>query len=162
MRYELNDDFRDMLIALSEEEAVFLIVGAYAVAVHGAPRSTGDIDIWVRPDSENALRVWKALVSFGAPVEAMGLAPDDLAKPGTVYQIGQPPRRIDIITRISGVEFDQAWRLRVLEKVGDLELPVLGREDLLTNKRAAARAKDLADVELLMSQARHRRSIEAD
>ncbi len=152
MRYELNDDFRDMLIALSEEEVLFLIVGAYAVAAHGAPRSTGDIDIWVRPDSENALRVWKALVSFGAPVEAMGLKPDDLAKPGTVYQIGQPPRRIDIITQISDVEFDDAWPVRVMATVGGLKLPFIGRQDLLRNKLASARSKDLADVELLQAE----------
>ncbi len=142
-----------MLIALAEEQAVFLIVGAYAVAVHGAPRSTGDIDIWVRPDPENAGRVWKALASFGAPVEAMGLNREDLATPGTVYQIGQPPRRVDIITEISGVEFEEAWRSRVVETVDGLELPFLGREDLLRNKIASARPKDLADVELLKNQA---------
>ena len=141
-----------MLIALREGEAIFLIVGAYAVAVHGAPRSTGDIDIWVRPDPENAARVWKALVYFGAPVEAMGLTPADLSRPGTVYQIGQPPRRIDIITQISGVDFDDAWQSRVLETVDGLELPFLGREELLRNKLAAARTKDLADVELLRDQ----------
>lgn len=138
-----------MLVALQSEEARFLIVGAYAVAVHGAPRSTGDIDIWVRPDFDNAERVWKALVAFGAPVEAMDLTPADLSRSGMVYQIGQPPRRIDIITQISGVEFDDAWEDRVSETVDGLELPFLGREDLLKNKLAAARTKDLADIELL-------------
>ena len=142
-----------MLTALRDEQATFLIVGAYAVAVHGAPRSTGDIDIWVCPNVDNALRVWKALLRFGAPVEAMGLTPADLAQSGTVYQIGQPPRRIDIITQISGVEFDDAWGSRVLEVVGGLELPFLGREDLLRNKLAAARTKDLVDVEILTNQA---------
>jgi Nucleotidyltransferase of unknown function (DUF6036) len=141
-----------MLIALVDQEATFMIVGAYALAVHGVPRSTGDIDIWVRPDPENAQRVWRALVYFGAPVEAMGLTPADLSKPGTIYQIGQPPRRIDIITRISGVEFDAAWKSRAVETVEGLELTFLGREDLLQNKLASARIKDLADVELLRKQ----------
>ena len=141
-----------MLASLGEEGALFVIIGAYAVAVHGAPRSTGDIDIWIRPDPDNAHRVWKALVHFGAPVEAMGLTPEDLSKPGTVYQIGQPPRRIDITTRISGVEFDEAWPARVMATVDGLELPFLGRDDLLRNKRASARSKDLADVELLEEQ----------
>ena len=141
-----------MLIALAEEEATYLIVGAYAVAAHGSPRSTGDIDIWVRPDPENAVRVLRALSSFGAPVEAMGLTVEDLAKPGTVYQIGQPPRRIDIITRISGVDFDDAWPSRIQATIDDLELSFLGREDLLQNKLASARTKDLADIELLKEQ----------
>ena len=139
-------------MALGDESARFLIVGAYAVAVHGAPRSTGDIDIWIQPEPENAQRVWAALAQFGAPLGAMNLTPADLSRAGTVYQIGQPPRRIDILTAISGVEFDEAWEARVEATIDDLELPFLGREHLLKNKLAAARSKDLADVKLLQEE----------
>jgi hypothetical protein len=138
-----------MLAALLEAAATFLVVGAHAMAVHGVPRATGDIDIWVRPDRENAERVLKALVEFGAPVEAMGLTLGDLAKPGTVYQIGLPPRRVDILTEIDGVSFEEAWQSRVVEKVSGLDVPFLSRETLLRNKKASGRTKDLADVELL-------------
>lgn len=128
---------------------VFLVVGAHALAVHGHVRATGDLDIWIRPDPENAERVWRALVRFGAPVEAMGLTIPDLSRPGTVYQIGLPPRRIDILTKISGVDFDEAWSSRVAETVGELQVPFLGREALVRNKKATGRTKDLADVESL-------------
>lgn len=128
---------------------VFLVVGAHALAVHGHVRATGDLDIWIRPDPENAERVWRALVRFGAPVEAMGLTIPDLSRAGTVYQIGLPPRRIDILTEISGVDFDEAWPSRVAETVGDLQVPFLGREALVRNKKATGRTKDLADVESL-------------
>jgi hypothetical protein len=125
------------------------VVGAHAMAVHGVPRATGDLDIWVRPHPENAQRVWQALLDFGAPVEALGLSLDELANPGPVFQIGLPPRRVDILTEIDGLSFDQAWPSRVVERVGDLEVPFLGREALLRNKKASARAKDLAYVVLL-------------
>jgi hypothetical protein len=138
-----------VLAALTSEEASFLIIGAHALAVHGVPRSTGDLDIWVRPDPQNAERVWRALAQFGAPLEAMDLKPADLMRPGIVYQIGLPPRRIDILTEISGLDFDEAWPSRVLQKVGELGVPFLGRESLLKNKRASGRTKDLADVEML-------------
>lgn len=146
---QLNNDFRDMLAALLDAAATFLVVGAHAMAVHGVPRATGDIDLWVRPDPENAKRVLEALIEFGAPVEAMGLKLDDLAKPGTVYQIGLPPRRVDILTEIDGVSFEEAWQSRVIEEVSGLDVPFLSREALLRNKKASGRTKDLADVELL-------------
>jgi glycine cleavage system aminomethyltransferase T len=117
--------------------------------VHGVPRATGDLDIWIRPTPENAKKVWTALLDFGAPAEAMRLSLDDLTRPGTVFQMGLPPRRIDLLTEIDGVSFDQAWPSRILERVGDLEVPFLGREALLQNKKASARPKDLADVKLL-------------
>jgi hypothetical protein len=146
----LNQDFIDVLNALVLEGARFLIVGAHALAVHGVPRATGDLDIWVRTDPDNALRVWRALVRFGAPVEAMKIGPADLMQPGVVYQIGLPPRRVDVLTEISGLAFDEAWTSRVTQVVGaGAEVPFLGREALLENKRASGRAKDLADVEAL-------------
>lgn len=146
---DLNPDFLDMVAALREEGAEFLVVGAFALAAHGIPRATGDLDLWVCPRPDNAERVWRALLSFGAPVEAAGLTVKDLVNPGMVYQIGQPPRRIDVMTGIDGISFDEAWPNRVEIRAGRLDFPCLGRGDLIQNKAAADREKDRADLELL-------------
>ncbi|MFH1278828.1 MAG: hypothetical protein ABIK65_10670 [Candidatus Eisenbacteria bacterium] len=143
----LNPDFRDMLSALCEEEAEFLVVGAYALAAHGLPRATGDLDIWVRPTEENGERVLKALVRFGAPLHDLRI--EDLRTSEVVYQIGVPPRRIDILTSIDGVPFDEAWPRRLDLEIEGLRFPVLGREEMIRNKRASGRPQDLADVERL-------------
>jgi hypothetical protein len=143
----LNPDFRDMLSALSAAEADYLVVGAYALAAHGFPRATGDIDLWVRPTEENATRVWEAIAAFGAPTSRINV--EDFSIPDIVYQIGVAPRRIDILTSISGVKFDQAWEDRISVELDGLAVPVIGREHLLANKQAAGRPKDLADVEIL-------------
>jgi hypothetical protein len=153
---ELNRDFRDMLTALQAEEAVFLVVGAHAMAVHGVPRATGDFDIWIRPDPENAQRVFRALEEFGAPLEATDLQVEDLTRPGTVYQIGLPPRRIDLLTEIDGVNFEEAWQSKTVSQVSALEVPFLGWDALLRNKKASGRPKDLADVRLLEQKSRKR------
>jgi hypothetical protein len=145
----LNEDFRDILAALLEAGARFLVVGAHAMAVHGVPRATGDIDLWVSTEPENVERVWRALLGFGAPVEALGLSREDLTSRDQVVQIGLPPRRIDLLTSVSGVEFDEAWADRVTHTVGLLAVPFIGRDALIRNKRASGRAKDLADVEAL-------------
>ena len=134
-----------MLSELSAQNAEFLVVGAYALAGHGLPRATGDIDIWIRPSADNAARVWKALLEFGAPLESLTL--EDLSTPGVFFQIGVPPRRIDILTAIDGVEFEDAWQGRLECTLDDgIELPVLGRDHLICNKRASGRPKDLADL----------------
>jgi hypothetical protein len=143
----LNPDFAEMLSELSAEGVQFLLVGAYALAAHGLPRATGDIDIWVRPSEDNGVRVLRALQRFGAPL--FDLTADDLARPGTVFQMGLPPRRIDILTAIDGVEFDDAWTGRLTTQVDGIEVSVIGRDDLMRNKRAAGRPKDLVDVEIL-------------
>ena len=130
-------------------EARFLIVGAHALAAHGLPRATGDLDVWVRPDPKNAERVWTALTEFGAPLRAFDLSQADLTASGVAFQMGEPPRRIDILTAITGVDFEEAWATRSVHRVGDLDVPFLGRAALLDNKRATARAKDLADVAVL-------------
>lgn len=142
----LNPDFRDILTALAERQAEFILVGAYALAFHGAPRASGDIDLFVRPTADNAQRVCAALVAFGAPVAQHGVTATDLATPGTVYQIGLPPRRIDILTQISGLDFDEAWASRVAASLDGHPIFVLGRAALIRNKLAAGRPKDLADV----------------
>ncbi len=140
----MNPDFRDMLSALNAEGVEYLLVGAYALAVHGLPRATGDMDIWVRPTAANARRALAALRRFGAPLSE--LSEVDLTQPGTVFQIGVVPRRIDLLTAIDAVDFEAAWRNRLLTPLADLEVPVLSRADFLENKRALGRPKDLADV----------------
>lgn len=145
----LNDDFRDMLRALLEEGVAFVVVGAHAMGAHGVPRATGDLDLFVDPGHENAGRAIAALRRFGAPLSAHGITVESLQRPGTVYQIGLPPRRIDLLTSIDGVTFEQAWATHVVVPVDHLQVPFLGREALLANKRATGREKDRLDVELL-------------
>ena len=145
----LNQDYRDMLSALSEAGVEFLLVGAYAVAAHGYPRATGDLDLWVRPSRENAKRVWAALEAFGAPKSKLTV--EDFTAPDVVYQIGVAPRRIDLLTSVSGIEFDAAWQNRVSVELDGLSISVLGRDDLIRNKRATGRTRDLADAEMLES-----------
>tara|TARA_R110002072_G_scaffold205713_4_gene363576 strand:+ start:4991 stop:5458 length:468 start_codon:yes stop_codon:yes gene_type:complete len=146
---DLNDDFRDLLTALGAAEVAFLIVGAHALAAHGVVRATGDLDILVQPSPENAQRVVAALREFGAPLAAHGVSEEDFGLPGMVYQIGLPPRRIDLLTAISGVSFEEAWAGRIEIVVSDIHVALLGRDALIKNKLATGRKKDLLDVELL-------------
>ena len=147
----MNPHFRDMLSALSAEGAEFLVVGAYALAAHGPPRATGDIDIWVRPTGENAQRVWRALKRFRAPL--FDLTVEDLTTPDIVFQIGTAPCRIDLLTSIDGVNFEAAWTNRRQTEVEGQKLAVLSRCDLLQNKKATGRPQDLADVVWLENNA---------
>jgi hypothetical protein len=143
----LNPDFAEMLRTLSAVGAEYLVVGAYAMAAHGVPRATGDLDVWVRPTAANARRVFRALARFGAPL--VDLTVDDLVRDGTVFQLGLPPRRIDVLTSIDGVVFEKAWPRRLACRLDDVEVNVLGREDLIRNKRAVKRPKDVVDLRLL-------------
>lgn len=145
----MNEDFLQLLEALLAVQARFLVVGAHALAVHGVPRATGDLDIWIDRDPQNAERVWSALARFGAPVAELGVQRDDLTLPDTVIQIGTPPRRIDLLTDITGVEFDTGWSGRIVHNIEGLAVPFLGRRELLENKRVTGRLKDLADLEAL-------------
>ena len=139
-----------MIKALLEAQARFLVVGAHALAVHGVPRGTQDLDILIDPVPENADRVWQALLIFGAPVASLGISKADLVEPGLVIQFGLPPNRIDFLTSISGIpEFDAAWRGRVNFELRGQLVPFIGRTELIANKRAAGRRKDLADIEAL-------------
>jgi len=142
----LHEDFRDLLILFADAGVEFVIVGAYALALHGAPRASGDIDLFVRATPDNAERVFTALARFGALLEAAGVAAADFAQPGLVYQIGLPPRRIDVLTEISGVTFDEAWGSRVTVEVEGRAVGFIGRTALLRNKQAAGRPQDIADV----------------
>jgi len=146
----LPPDFLDLLTALNAAEARYMLVGGHAVGFHGVPRATKDIDVWVDATPDNAARVVKALHDFGAPLG--GLSEADLSRPGRGFRMGAPPFRIEILTEISGVAFGDAWPRRVAAEVEGIALPIISREDLLANKRAAARARDLADVEALERQ----------
>ena len=143
----LNPDFRDMLSAFSDERVEFMVVGAFALAAHGVVRATGDIDLWIQRSAENADRVLRALVRFGAPVSTINR--DDLQAPDTVLQIGVAPSRIDILTSIDGLDFADAEANREYIQVEELQIPVIGRADLIANKKASGRPQDLTDVELL-------------
>jgi predicted nucleotidyltransferase len=140
----LNPDFRDILSAFNAERVEYLLVGAYALAAHGLPRATGDIDLWIRPSASNAQCVRRALDRFGAP--RLGISLPDLETPDLVVQLGLPPRRIDLMTSIDGIVFETAWRERVTISVEGIEVPTISRENLITNKRATGRPQDLADV----------------
>ncbi len=143
----MNQDFLDILRELLEAKARFLVVGAFAVSVHAEPRATGDLDIFVEPSPENAKKVFSALKTFGAPL--MDLTLEDLSKPGVVFQMGLPPNRIDILTVISGVSFEEAWKGSVSFEIRKLRVPVIGRDEFIKNKKAAGRPKDLLDVDLV-------------
>lgn len=140
----MNRDFVEMLATLSDAEADFLVVGAHALAAHGVPRATGDLDIWIRPTPENAQRVWSALERFGAPLDELKV--DDLSSPDIVFQIGVSPNRIDLLTSITAVSFEEAWPKRIYVRIGDRGVPTISRQDFLRNKRAVGRPRDLADV----------------
>ena len=144
-----------MLQCLSEEDVKFLLVGAYALAVHGFPRATKDIDFFVWATPENAANLMRALARFGAPME--GIAESDFSLEGVIFQIGNSPRRIDIITTIDGIKFDQAYSNKKIFAIEGLQIPVISLEDLIANKRASGRKQDLADVEKLESQLKGKR-----
>ena len=142
-------DFKELLLAFNAHDVEYLIVGAHALAAHGHVRATKDLDLWVRPDASNARRVLEALSDFGAPLR--DLTADDLSRKETIFQIGVPPLRIDVITNVDGVEFTEAWPRRLETLFGGVPAHVISRQHLIENKKAAARLQDLADVEQLES-----------
>jgi len=143
----LNEDYRDMLRILSEEGVSFLLVGAYALAAHGYLRATMDIDIWVMPSPRNAETVLRALKRFGAPLHEV--VQGDFEAEGTIFQIGVAPRRIDIITAASGLVFSEVYERSVPVDVDGIEVRIPSIDDLILNKRATGRTRDLADAEAL-------------
>jgi hypothetical protein len=145
----LNEDYRDMLHALSDEKVKFLLVGAYALAAYGYPRATMDIDIWVMPSPQNADAVLRALRRFGAPLH--NLTKEDLQVDGTVFQIGVAPRRIDIVTALSGLKFEETYQNSISVNIEGIEVHIPSIDDLICNKIASGRTKDLADAEALES-----------
>lgn len=142
-----SNDYSDMLAALNGEGAEYLVVGAHAVAYHGRPRASKDLDVWVRPSPENAERVFRAAAKFGANMH--GTSAGDFTDEDLIFQIGVEPVRIDIITAIDGVSFDTAWPRRREAAYAGVPVNVIDIEDLLANKRASGRKQDLADVAAL-------------
>ena len=151
----MNRDFRDLLAEFNAQGVEYLVVGAYALAAHGHVRATKDLDVWVRPEAENARRVLKALRAFGAPLH--DLTEEDLTTPGLIFQIGVPPVGIDVLTAIDGVEFAEAWPARMLTKFMDQPVAVLSKKHMIKNKRATGRTQDLADVERLEAKGKRRK-----
>ena len=144
---EIRTDFKELLELFNKHKVEYLIVGGYALAFHGAPRFTGDIDLFVRPIRENAERILTALDEFG--FGSLDLSEDDFITPGRVIQLGVPPIRIDIITKISGVSWEKADCDKVSGHYGQTPVFFISREDFITNKRGTARKKDAADIEAL-------------
>ncbi|MBM3325775.1 MAG: hypothetical protein FJY65_02165 [Calditrichaeota bacterium] len=143
----LNEDYRDILLALSAEKVKFLLVGAHAIAHYGFPRSTMDIDIWVQPTADNAQAVMRALARFGASLQ--GLTLEDLQHDRTVFQIGVAPVRIDIMTGVSGLEFEEVFARSITSMLDGIEVRLPSIEDLICNKKASGRPKDLEDAEAM-------------
>jgi hypothetical protein len=143
----LNQDYKDILSKLLENKVDFLLIGAYALAAHGFPRATGDIDILVRPSEENAKRVFQALTDFGAPLEKVAIS--DFAISGTTLQIGVNPRRIDLLTKIDGLSFSEAAEGKDIVTIDGMAVPVISRQKLRINKLATGREKDKLDAENL-------------
>lgn len=153
----LNNDYKDILLALSAEKADYILVGAYALAMHGYPRATMDIDLWVKPSPENAEAVLRALKRFGAPLH--GLTKENLLSDDIVFQIGVAPKRIDILTGVSGLRFDDASARSIQVSVEGISLRILSIDDMIQNKKASGRLKDLADAEVLEALKRKKSSV---
>ncbi|HSB28231.1 MAG TPA: hypothetical protein VLE19_10265 [Pyrinomonadaceae bacterium] len=143
----MNPDFRELLLAFNAACVRYLIVGAHALAVYGYVRATKDLDVWIEPSEINAENVITALRSFGAPVSDLSV--NDLTSTGTVFQIGIPPLRIDLLTSIDGVDFGEAWKDHFETTFGNVPICVISRQHLIVNKKSAGRLQDLADVEQL-------------
>lgn len=145
----LNEDYKEMLQCLADEGVKFLLVGAYALAAHGYPRATMDIDIWVMPSAGNAAATLKALHRFGAPLHSLSVA--DLQKDDTIFQIGVAPRRIDILTGVSGLQFEETFTRSAQVEIEGIQVHIPSVDDLIRNKKASGRTRDLADAEALES-----------
>ena len=146
----MNDDWRDLLASFRTAQVRCLVVGAHALAVHGVPRGTQDLDLWLDAAPTNATRAWEALVAWGAPLEALGISRDDFAREDVVIQLGLPPNRIDLLTSLTGLpSFEDAWMGRLEVDLEGMTVDVLGRAALVQNKRATGRRKDLSDLEAL-------------
>ena len=143
----LNEDYKDMLQSLLDNEVKFLIVGAYALAAYGYPRATGDFDIWVEASLENSKKILSSLISFGTPTS--GLTDYTFIQKSIIFQIGVAPRRIDLITHIDGVDFNYAYPSRTIIVMEGLNLPFISKENLIKNKKSTGRDKDLIDAKHL-------------
>jgi hypothetical protein len=144
----LNRDFKELLELFNAREINYLIVGGYALAVHGVPRYTGDLDLWVWLADSNARKILAALQDFG--LGSLGLTIEDFTTSNRVIQIGYPPVRVDIMTSIDAVTFDEAWKSRIIVAMDGLDVPIISRQHLIANKQSTGRFQDLADLEKLL------------
>ena len=144
---EVQKDFRELLELFNKHNVEYMIVGGYALAFHGVPRYTGDLDIFVRPDSLNARHIITALEDFG--FKSVGLTSADFEKPDNVIQLGVPPVRVDIVTSLTGISWKSAFENRIRGRYGDVQVQYIGREQFIRNKRSIGRLKDLSDIEAL-------------
>ncbi len=151
----VNKDFEEFFALLNSHNVRFLLVGGYAVAFHGAPRYTGDIDVYYERSTKNAGAIVAALAAFG--FESLGLTTEDFLTEGRVIQLGQAPNRIDLINQISGVQFSTAWRSRVADRYGEIPIRYIGKRTLLKNKRATNRDKDIVDVNRLTTMTKKKK-----
>jgi hypothetical protein len=142
-----NPDFKDLFSELNVREARYLVVGGYAVSFHARPRYTKDIDLWVEASPANASKIFAALAAFGAPMRE--LTAEDLSTPGIFLQLGVAPNRIDVLTELEGVQFEEAWRDRVQSSYDDVPIQFVSRKHLIRNKRAVGRPQDLLDAAIL-------------
>lgn len=143
----LNQDFKEFIQLLNEHDVRYLIIGGYAVAFHGHPRYTKDLDIWIEPDQENAGKLLRALAQFG--FASLGLTEADFLEPDQIIQLGYPPNRIDLLTTLPGVEFSRCYAAKVITTIDDTPMNFINLEDLKQNKEASGRLQDLADLENL-------------
>lgn len=143
----LNKDFREFIESLNSNKVKFLVLGGYALAFHGHPRYTKDLDIWLEASSENARRIIQALADFG--FAGLGVSKDDFLVEGQIVQLGYPPNRIDLINSPDGIDFDECYKARIEIDLNGLIIPIIDLENFRKNKKAAGRAQDLADLEKL-------------
>ncbi len=146
----LSQDFKEFISALNARDVQYLVIGGYAVAFHGFPRYTKDIDLWIGPAPENITRLILAIDDFG--FGSLGITPADFSDPKVVIQLGRPPNRIDLLCDVGGVSFDQAYARRVATTLGDIQTPFIDIDDLIAAKQAAGRHQDLADIENLRNK----------
>lgn len=145
----LNEDYKDILQLFTDNGVKYLVVGAYALGAYGFPRATGDIDLWVLSDGENSKRIFYCLAKFGAPMEQIN--EQTFCDKDVIFQIGIVPRRIDIITKISGVNFEDAYSRKKEIEIDNVKIPFISKQDLITNKQATGRDKDSIDIKKLLS-----------
>lgn len=142
-----NHDFREFVTLLNKNEVKYLIVGGYAVGIHGHPRYTGDLDIWLLPEPENAKKILTTIKEFG--FGSLDIKENDLTKKDSVIQLGYPPLRIDLITNIDGVHFEECYPNKKTVEIEGLPVNFIGYDDLIKNKKASGRHQDLGDIENL-------------
>jgi len=147
---KLDKDFNEFVALFVANDVRFLIVGGYALAAHGLPRATGDLDAWVWINPENAVKVLSSLEEFG--FTGLGITTDDFSRADSIVQLGYPPYRIDILTSIDGIEFNAAWENRLMVNLDGIEVPFISRTDLILNKRLVGRPQDIADVKRLTNE----------